>query len=148
MGAAGVPFTLTPGLDAVWGYEPSVASMEALLELFAYDRALVGPDLARLRYEASIRPGVQESYAAMFPAPRQEAVDAISHSRDAIAGIGARTLVVHGRDDRVIPLSNAFALLELIDDAELHVFGRCGHWTQIEHADTFGPLVRDFLSRD
>src|SRR5574343_1302321 len=46
MGSVGVPFAITPGLDAVWGYEPSVEAMDGLLHLFAYDRSLVGPDLA------------------------------------------------------------------------------------------------------
>ena len=148
MGAAGVPFTLTPGLDAVWGYEPSVEAMEGLLHLFAYDQSMIGPDLARLRYEASIRPGVHEAFAAMFPAPRQAALDRITHSPEDIRRVAAPTLIVHGRDDRVIPLQNAYDLLDLIDDAQLHVFGRCGHWTQIEHADAFAELVLDFLGRN
>jgi pimeloyl-ACP methyl ester carboxylesterase len=46
----------------------------------------------------------------------------------------------------VIPLANAHRLLELIPDAERHVFGRCGHWSQIEHADAFNRLVLDFLT--
>ena len=129
----------------MWGYEPSVEAMEGLLHLFAFDRSLIGPDLARLRYEASVRPGVQEAYRAMFPAPRQAALDAMTHPAAAIAGIAAPTLVVHGRDDQVIPLQNAFDLLGLIDDAQLHVFGRCGHWTQLEHAAEFTALVTDFL---
>ena len=145
MGSVGVPFAITPGLDAVWGYEPSVDAMEGLLHLFAHDRSLIGPDLARLRYEASVRPGVQEAYRAMFPAPRQRALDALTHSVDEIAGITAPTLIVHGRDDQVIPLQNAVDLLALIDDAQLHVFGRCGHWTQLEHAAEFTDLVTDFL---
>jgi 2-hydroxymuconate-semialdehyde hydrolase len=147
MGAVGVPFKITPGLDAVWGYEPSVENMQSLLHLFAYDTALTGGDLARLRYEASVRPGVQEAFAAMFPAPRQNSLDAMTLSVDDIRGIHTSTLVVHGRDDQVIPLSNSLALLELIDDAQLHVFGRCGHWTQIEHADEFAELVTRFLRR-
>lgn len=53
---------------------------------------------------------------------------------------------MHGRDDRVIPLASSLRLLELVDDSRLHVFGRCGHWTQIEHADAFARLVTDFLS--
>jgi 2-hydroxymuconate-semialdehyde hydrolase len=122
--------------------------MEALLALFSYDSSLIGPDLARLRYEASTRPGVQEAYASMFPAPRQAAVDAMTHPEADIAGITARTLIVHGRDDLVIPPQNSYRFLELIDDAQLHVFGHCGHWTQIEHAAEFNRLVADFLSDD
>lgn len=145
MGSVGVPFAISPGLDAVWGYEPSVEAMEGLLHLFAHDRSLIGPDLAQLRYEASVRPGVQEAYREMFPAPRQRALDALTHRVEQIAGITAPTLIVHGRDDQVIPLQNAVDLLALIDDAQLHVFGRCGHWTQLEHAAEFTDLVTDFL---
>jgi len=147
MGSVGVPFTITPGLDAVWGYEPSVEAMADLLHLFAYDDALVGSDLAELRYRASVRPGVQEAYRAMFPEPRQAALDALTHPAADIRAIGARTLIVHGREDRVIPVQNAFDLLELIDGAELHVFGHCGHWTQIEYAAAFTSLVTEFLTR-
>ena len=146
MGATGVPFDITPGLDAVWGYQPSVEAMSDLLGIFAYDQSLVGPDLAELRYRASMRQGVQEAFEQMFPAPRQQALDAITHPTEAIAGISSPTLIVHGRDDRVIPVANAFALLDLIDDAQLHVFGRCGHWTQIEHAAGFNDLVTRFLA--
>jgi len=145
MGAVGVPFEITPGLDAVWGYEPSVDAMRELLRLFAYDQALADGDLAELRYAASIRPGVQEAFGSMFPPPRQRALDAMAHPVDAIMGVRQPTLIVHGRDDRIIPLANSLALLELIDDAQLHVFGRCGHWTQIEHAAAFSALVSDFL---
>ena len=40
MGAAGLDFELTPGLDAVWGYEPSLDTMRELIRLFAYDQSL------------------------------------------------------------------------------------------------------------
>ena len=55
MGAAGVKFDLTPGLDEVWGYQPSVENMRKMMDLFAYDRSLVSDELAELRYRASIQ---------------------------------------------------------------------------------------------
>ncbi|GAB2733527.1 alpha/beta hydrolase [Melaminivora jejuensis] len=146
MGSVGVPFELTPGLDAVWGYEPSLAAMRALLDIFAFDRSRVTDELARLRYEASIRPGFQESFAAMFPAPRQRWVDALASPEADIRRIPHETLVVHGREDRVIPLANAYRLTELLPRVQLHVYGQCGHWTQIEHAARFARLVGDFLA--
>ena len=146
MGSVGVSFPITPGLDAVWGYEPSVAAMRALLDIFAFDRTLVSDELAQLRYEASIRPGFQESFAAMFPAPRQRWVQALASSEADIRRIPHETLIVHGREDQVIPLENAYRLTALLARAQLHVYGRCGHWTQIEHAARFARLVGDFLA--
>lgn len=145
MGAAGVSFPITPALDAVWGYEPSFENMRRIMDVFAFDRSLINDDLARLRYEASARPGFQESYAAMFPAPRQRWVDALASRDEDIAALPHETLVIHGREDRVIPLENSLRLSRLVPRAQLHVFGRCGHWTQIEHAARFARLVEGFL---
>lgn len=146
MGSVGVPFEITLGLDAVWGYTPSLDNMRAILDLFAWDRSLVNDELAQLRFDASIRPGFQESFAAMFPAPRQRWVDAMASTEADIRAIDHETLVIHGRDDRIIPLANSLTLAQWIDRAQLHVFGRCGHWTQIEHAARFARLVGDFLA--
>lgn len=146
MGSVGVPFEISPGLDAVWGYQPSVEAMRALMrETFAYDPSIVTDELVQMRYEASIRPGAQEAFASMFPAPRQRWVDAMAHAEKDIRGIQAPTLIVHGRDDKVIPLATSLTLHQWVDDSRLHVFGRCGHWTQIEHAEPFSRLVADFL---
>ena len=146
MGSVGVPFAITPGLDAVWGYTPSVENMRAIMDYFAFNQGLMSDDLARLRFEASARPGVQESYAAMFPAPRQRWVDAMASAEADIRALPHETLVVHGREDRVIPLANAYTLANWLPRAQLHVYGQCGHWTQIEHAARFARLVGDFLA--
>jgi len=34
----------------------------------------------------------------------------------------------------------------LIPRSQLHVFGQCGHWTQVEHPDRFHRLVADFFA--
>ncbi|MBX5454304.1 MAG: alpha/beta fold hydrolase [Acidobacteriia bacterium] len=146
MGSAGISFPITPGLEAVWGYTPSLENMRRLLDIFAYDRRLVTDELAKLRFEASIRPGFQEAFAAMFPPPRQRWVEALASREEDIRRLPHETLVIHGREDKVIPLSNAHTLADWIPRADLHVFGRCGHWTQIERADRFNGLVGDFFA--
>lgn len=146
MGAAGVNFEITPALDAIWGYTPSFENMRQVMDWFAYDRNLVTDELAKLRYEASIRPGFQESYAAMFPAPRQRWVSALASREEDIRALPHETLIIHGREDQVLPLSNSIKLSQLILRSQLHVFGRCGHWTQIEHAARFAQLVGNFLA--
>jgi 2-hydroxymuconate-semialdehyde hydrolase len=69
MGSVGVPFEITPELDAVWATSHR-CNQRGLLDIFAHYRSLVTDELAELRYQrASAR--FQESFAAMFPGPRQ-----------------------------------------------------------------------------
>ena len=142
----GVDFPITKGLDDVWGYEPSVENMKRMITLFVSDKSMVTDDLAKMRYEASIEPGFQESFSSMFPAPRQESVRAMASPEEEICKIQHQVLIVHGREDEVIPLENAYRLLQLISNSQLHVFGHCGHWTQIEQNKGFNKLVEAFLS--
>jgi 2-hydroxymuconate-semialdehyde hydrolase len=146
MGSAGVYFELTAGLDLAWGYTPSIANMRKLLDVFAYDRNLVTDELAELRYKASIQPGFQEAFSSMFPAPRQNGVNALMSKEEDIRALPHDTLVIHGREDQIIPLANSVTLANWIPRSQLHVFGRCGHWTQIEHAARFNKLVSNFFA--
>ena len=94
MGAAGTRFELTDGLDFTWGYTPSLENMRKMLDLFAYDRSLVNDELAQLRYEASIRPGIQEAYASMFPVPRQAGIDGLASDEADVRKIEHETLII------------------------------------------------------
>ena len=53
---------------------------------------------------------------------------------------------MHGREDKVIPLETSIRLNELIDNADLHTFSHCGHWSMIERTADFNRLVRDFIA--
>ena len=82
----------------------------------------------------------------MFPPPRQAGVDALVVDEEKIAALRAPTLILHGRDDQVIPLATSLRLHQLISPSQLHVFGECGHWVQIEQRDRFVALVSRFLA--
>lgn len=146
MGSMGVPFPITEGLERVWGYEPSFENMRRVLDVFAYSRDLVNDELAEVRYRGSIQPGFQESFAAMFPAPRQRWVEAMCTPEDDIRRLPHRTLIVHGREDQVIPVQTSLRLMELIDNADLSVFSHCGHWSMIERTEDFNRNVSEFFS--
>lgn len=146
MGSMGVPFPITEGLERVWGYEPSFENMRKVLDVFAYSRDLVNDELAEVRYRGSIQPGFQESFAAMFPAPRQRWVEAMCTPEEDIRRLPHRTLIVHGREDQVIPVQTSLRLMELIDNADLSVFSHCGHWSMIERTEDFNRNVSEFFS--
>ena len=148
MGSGGVEFTMTEGLEVVWGYQPTLEYMTKMMGYFAYNQKLLTPEIAESRYQASIRPGHQESYAALFPAPRERHIKALCTPEEKIRALPHEVLVVHGREDRVVPLEASLKLHQLLQRSQLHVYGQCGHWTQVEKADRFARLVLDFLGEE
>ena len=86
MGSMGVAMALPPGLNTVWGYTPGVAQMREVIGLFAHDRGLITDELIELRYQASLSPPVRDSWAAMFPEPRQRWVDDLALRRGRTGG--------------------------------------------------------------
>lgn len=146
MGTTGCEMPVAPGLEKVWGYTPSPEAMEELMGVFAYDTSFITPELVQLRFEASREPGVQERYAASFGPPFQPHADEMALSDEQLATITAPTLMFHGADDMVIPLhETSLRLVEILPEAQLVVFGKCGHWTQIERADEFVDHIGRFL---
>lgn len=145
MGSAGLPFAMTEGLERVWGYQPSLEAMRDLMNTFAYDSSLVKEEIVRSRYEASIRPGAQEAFSSLFPAPRQRWLEELATDEDKLRAMPHPTLIVHGREDVIVPFQSSVRMHELIPASELHLFGGCGHWTQIERRDRFVELVVPFL---
>ncbi|GAB7552304.1 alpha/beta hydrolase [Novosphingobium sp. 11B] len=145
MGAAGVHFEVTEGLRKVWGYEPSVEAMRDLMTTFAFDPALVKDEIVRSRFEASVRPGAQEAFSSLFPEPRQRWLEALATDEDKLAALPHEVLIVHGREDVIVPHAVSERFHQLIPNSELHLFGQCGHWTQIEKRERFVALVTPFL---
>jgi len=147
MGAMGVAMALPQGLDTVWGYTPSMEQMREIIGLFAHDRGLITDELVDMRYQASLSPKVRDSWQAMFPEPRQRWVDDLTLSGAELAEIRIPVLMVHGRDDRVVPWRASSAqLLDVLPDSRLHVLSGCGHWTMIEKTADFLAVVQPFLA--
>jgi pimeloyl-ACP methyl ester carboxylesterase len=147
MGAPGVGMTLTDGLIALRGYEPSREAMRDLLRAyFAVNPAMITDDLVETRYAASIADGAYEAYRTMFYDPRHAGSE-LDITEDEVRAIATPTLLVHGREDKVVPVQVSMTMLGLLPNADLHVFSACGHWTQIERADEFSVLIGDYLGR-
>ncbi|GCL73231.1 alpha/beta hydrolase [Paenibacillus naphthalenovorans] len=149
MGSVGVSFPLTEGLDRVWGYTPDPETMRQLIQIFYYDKSFAeNSDLVHMRYQATLNEENQSAFASMFPAPRQRHIDAMALTEDQIKRIDCPVLLVHGREDEVIPVEQtSWKLAQLLPNAEFHMFSTCGHWTQIEKTNSFCTLVEYFLQK-
>jgi pimeloyl-ACP methyl ester carboxylesterase len=147
MGAPGVGMTLTEGLAALRAYQPSHDAMRDLLRnYFAVDPTMITDELVAIRYQASIADGAYEAYRTMFFDPRHAGSE-LGITEDEVRAITTPTLLIHGREDKVVPMHVSVTMLGLLPNADLHVFSACGHWTQIERADEFSALVTDYLGR-
>ena len=61
--------------------------------------------------------------------------------------ITAKTLIVWGRNDRVVPVPAALSYKKRIgENAELVIFDHCGHVPQIERPERFNRVLEDFLA--
>jgi pimeloyl-ACP methyl ester carboxylesterase len=145
VGSMGAAMPLPPALDRLWAARPGQA--RTLLELLFWDQALV-TDAAVLAREEAMAAGAG-AFAPLFPAPRDAWVRDLTLAPSTLAAVAARVLLIHGRDDRIVPLRDgALPLLDALPDARLHVFGRCGHVPSVEQHAAFVRLLRDFLETD
>jgi pimeloyl-ACP methyl ester carboxylesterase len=145
MGAPGVGMTLTEGLKALRAYQPSEQNMrQMLLDCFAVDKSIITDDLVKTRYEASMAPGAFEAYTEMFS--ERHAGSQLGITEEQARAIDTRALLLHGREDKVVPVDVAWNMVRLLPNADLSVFARCGHWTQIERANDFNQVVGQFLA--
>jgi 4,5:9,10-diseco-3-hydroxy-5,9,17-trioxoandrosta-1(10),2-diene-4-oate hydrolase len=124
---------------------PSREKMAAFLRTMVHDQRLVTDELIEERYVVASTP---ESIAAM--ASMGASFYDPAHAQEGLLWREAHqlrheVLLVWGREDRVNPLDGALAALKLIRRAQLHVFGGCGHWAQLEKFDEFNRLVIGFL---
>ncbi|MGP4019631.1 4,5:9,10-diseco-3-hydroxy-5,9,17-trioxoandrosta-1(10),2-diene-4-oate hydrolase [Saccharopolyspora sp. 5N708] len=124
---------------------PSKEKLAAFLRTMVYDQSLITDELIEERYAAAAAP---ESLAAMramgasFTHP--DTFEEGMLWREAYR-LRQRVLLIWGREDRVNPLDGALVALKLIPRAQLHVFGRCGHWAQLEKFAEFNRIATDFL---
>jgi pimeloyl-ACP methyl ester carboxylesterase len=138
-------FTPTPleGIKHIAGYYrgdggPSLAKMRRLVQTILFDQSFLDETALRERYEASIDPEVVQLMTQAPPANQDLSAE--------LQLIKAPTLVVWGADDRFGALDVGLLLTRRIPNSRMHIFNRCGHWAQVEHADEFNRLVIDFLT--
>jgi pimeloyl-ACP methyl ester carboxylesterase len=66
---------------------------------------------------------------------------------DRLHEVAVPTLILHGEEDKYIPVSWARRAHSLIEDSELLVLPRCGHWLTLEKPGEFASAVSEFLAR-
>lgn len=128
-----------------FGAAPSREKLSAFLRTMVHDPALITDELVEERYAAASDPeslAAMRSMGASFARPETYEQGLLWREAHRLR---QRVLLLWGREDRVNPLDGALLALKVIPRAQLHVFGGCGHWVQVEKCAEFNRLTRDFL---
>jgi 4,5:9,10-diseco-3-hydroxy-5,9,17-trioxoandrosta-1(10),2-diene-4-oate hydrolase len=124
---------------------PSRDKMVAFLRTMVFDQRLVTDELIDERFAVARQPAALAGMAAMGASFFGE------HAEDGMLWREAHrvkheVLLIWGREDRVNPLDGALIAVKQLRRAQLHVFGGCGHWAQLEKFDEFNELALRFLA--
>lgn len=113
-----------------------------------YNPDCVPPELVDALVSLNHEPGLFEAYRRVLNLGvgwRGLKPIMLQQIRDAAHQIRVPTLIVWGKQDRVIPVKHIHTAQEKIPHARTVVFDRCGHAPQIEQPEQFNTVVREFL---
>ena len=127
---------------------PSKEKMAAFLRTLVFDQRLVTDELVAERYAIASDPEAIAAMASMGASFYDPAYAEDGMLWREAHRLRQRVLLIWGREDLVNPLDGALAALKLVRRAQLHVFGGCGHWAQLEKFDEFNRLAISFLEGD
>lgn len=136
----------TPGiLNLVTAYEGegiTAAKVRAFITTCLFDPSVVTDELVAQRLQAATDPRIV-AQPPMRVGPGGPPEDLWRDAR--LTRLTHETLILWGREDRVLPLDNAMMLLKQIPRAQLHVIPQCGHWVMWEQPALFNRVTLSFL---
>jgi 2-hydroxy-6-oxonona-2,4-dienedioate hydrolase len=132
-----------PGAGPAIDLNPSsLASTRTLLESLFYDKKMVTHDFVLQVFTSHLSNNdgytIQRTLAG-FAQPQFE--------DDKLKSVHAPTLVVWGREDKLIAVDRGEKFRDGIPGAKLVVFEQCGHVPQLEKPADFSRAVVDFLEK-
>lgn len=142
MGTGGAQLT-----SALKGHSNPVlteAGIRSTLEMFVVDKSLVTDELVSLRYQSALNDTASDRLAEVVAA-RDRDRSQLPLDLEVLAKLDLPVLLIHGTQDVVIPVSRTWELLNVIPNADAHVFSQCGHWSQVERATEFNRLITEYL---
>lgn len=117
----------------------------------ALERCFFAPDRAEVDFLVDHQYAVRASaegraaYLATLRGARRDFLEAAGAIRAGLSQWKRPALVIHGRQDPVVPIAHAEALVRGLPGAQVRFIERCGHFPQIEHAAVVNDWLGEFL---
>lgn len=148
--AGGIPLFQTmpsEGLKVIGGYFGGEGAtrekMRHYLETIIYDKASITEELIDERYEVSINP---EFVATAPEGHGHKSKENIEPLWKDLAKVKSKTLILWGRDNRVLSYEAGLFMLSQLPDAQINVYSQAGLWVPWEKKNEFNRDVISFLA--
>lgn len=106
--------------------------------------ALISDTLVQLRHQAAVKESAK-GIRPLLQQARDRDRDQLPLDLSRLKQLQLPVLLVHGTQDKVVPLSRSLQLVEAIPSADLHLYGSAGHWPHIGRSEEFNHLVCSFI---
>jgi pimeloyl-ACP methyl ester carboxylesterase len=130
-----------------WGMRRSRLLTRLVLTRIVFSNPrLVTADLVEAVHEQLKAPEAERSFVAWLRGEMRPFSLGTSYEAQ-LAEVSVPTLLLHGRNDRVVSWRKAARASERIPDARLVVVPGCGHWVSREAPEVFRNEVLEFTAR-
>jgi len=143
MGSAGIETGVNIPLKALTEYDFTEAGIRRIISSLANPNFRPSDDLIAYRHQLSIDPDNRAGYSAFMSWMEEQ--KGLHRPHDFIAKVKHKAMVVHGKDDAVVPVTSGYKLLELIENSWGHIMPHCGHWAMMEYPEEFSKISLEFL---
>jgi len=143
MGSAGLSTDLSPALQTILHYNFTREGMISIIRALTTDGFQIKDDLIDYRMKNADDPGHKRAYAQTMKIVKQNG--GLAYDEAFIKRVSVPTLIINGKQDKVVSLDIARRFLELIPRSWGYFIPQCGHWAMIEHPDDFGSTTLIFI---
>jgi pimeloyl-ACP methyl ester carboxylesterase len=138
-----------PGLGEVMN-RPSQKGVDLMLSAIVKDKRCVSGDLYDDLLRNQFKTGAAAAFLATLRATtniRGQRKSVWEASRRLLSTLDVPMLILHGRQDAVLPLKHSEAAARLARNARLIVLEDCGHTPQIEKPEAVNQALLDFITQ-
>ncbi len=129
-------------LQTLQDYEYGRDRMVSIVRSLTNDSFEVSDELIEYRLKITARPEVMRAYQATMQGVKENGM----YYEDAdLKGVRHPTLLIHGKNDKVVPSADSWEIHNLIANASLYVLPNCGHWVMLEYPEEFTAVSLRFL---
>lgn len=130
--------------------KPSRSGLIQFFKMLFYDHSLITDELIDFSFERSSLPGSSEAYLATLRAHANFLglkTDFAQKVKENIPSLTVPTTIIWGKEDKAIPVEQAYIASKLFTNSNLYIIDECGHVPQVEYAEEFNQIALAFLAQ-